>query len=351
MLSDLGEIISINNKNKKLIDKMSRFLCFLTAAVVAQTNYKTFSSGIAQGSLTSTEKIFYTYNVSEGSTHAAITHIWISSIGPNNTTPSDFCQVRVYVDGEAEASIDFQPLLAAGIGFGDASAPRGNRWIGKQADYGGVYFNIRIPFMKSVVVTYQSSPGYPDASFYMIVHGSENIPTTIGGITIPIGAKLILQTTEVTMQPLDYVDAFALTQGSGILLMTTLAFASGNLNTLEGCVRFYSPYTQTYSESQLIATGTEDYFVSSYYFNAGPFYGDMSGLTHYSTPNGTVQLSAFRLHDQDPLGFSAGVRLVWRNGDVTDPATGLKCTLETGGNTVGSPTVANATLYGWAYVW
>jgi hypothetical protein len=202
------------------------------------------------------------------------------------------------------------------------------------------------------VITYINAPFYPDVPVYMIVHGSENIPIVVGGVSIPLpGARLVLQTTEITMEPLDYVDMFSLAQGSGIFFLTTLAFAAGNLNTLEGCVHFFSPYSQTYAHSQIIATGTEDYFSSAYYFNAGPFYGDISGLTHSSNDNGNLQLSAFRLHDQDPLGFSDGVRLVWRNGDVTDPSTGLKCTLETGGNVVGSPTAANVTIYGWAYVW
>ena len=76
--------------------------------------------------------------------------------------------------------------------------------------------------------------------------------------------------------------------------------------------------------------------------NAGPFHGPTSGLTHLSsTP--TTQLSAYRFHTADPLAFSAGIRMVFRNGDTTDPATGLKCTLETGGSTAGSPTAANMT--------
>ena len=141
--------------------------------------------------------------------------------------------------------------------------------------------------------------------------------------------------------------------------------------------------------------------------------------------------SGYRVHEMDPLAFSGGVRMRWRNGDaprrasrrrrtpasprrrrprprrralasaspcaasgaasqagrraavgrgggaarvalwgggaargarerarsdslgsqVTDPATGLKCTLEAGGKTVGSPTASNVTAYAWVYVW
>jgi len=62
-----------------------------------------------------------------------------------------------------------------------------------------------------------------------------------------------------------------------------------------------------------------------------------------------ITWSAYRFHDEDPLQFSDGFRLVWRNGDATDPSTGLKCFIEKGGNTVGSPTVSNITSYAWVY--
>ena len=90
---------------------------------------------------------------------------------------------------------------------------------------------------------------------------------------------------------------------------------------------------------------------SAYYFNAGPFHGPNSGLTHINASKSPVTLSAYRFHIADPLVFSDGFKLVWRNGDATDPATGLKCTIETGGNINGSPQVANVTTYTWTYVW
>jgi hypothetical protein len=42
---------------------------------------------------------------------------------------------------------------------------------------------------------------------------------------------------------------------------------------------------------------------------------------------------------------------VWRNGDAIDPATGLKCFMESGGNIAGSPTASTVTSYGWVYTW
>jgi hypothetical protein len=93
--------------------------------------------------------------------------------------------------------------------------------------------------------------------------------------------------------------------------------------------------------------------LQAYYFAAGTYRQPNAGLTHMSKANGTVQLSAYRFMYRDPVvwGPSGGARVTWRNGDSTDPATGLKCTLETGGNTVGSPLPANVTTLGWYYTW
>ena len=62
-------------------------------------------------------------------------------------------------------------------------------------------------------------------------------------------------------------------------------------------------------------------------------------------------LSAYRVHAHDPLAFTDGIRMVYRNGDTLDPVTGRKCILESGGNVVGSPSAINMTAYTWVYVW
>jgi hypothetical protein len=53
----------------------------------------------------------------------------------------------------------------------------------------------------------------------------------------------------------------------------------------------------------------------------------------------------------DPLVFRDGARMQWRNGDVTDPATGLKCTLQSGGVTAGHPGPSHVSSYAWVYTW
>jgi len=87
-------------------------------------------------------------------------------------------------------------------------------------------------------------------------------------------------------------------------------------------------------------------------FNAGTFHLESSGYTHSDAGGRGARMSMYRVHAMDPLAFGpAGFRLTYRIGDVTDPATGLKCTLESGGSPSGNPTTTDLVSYAWVYVW
>lgn len=131
--------------------------------------------------------------------------------------------------------------------------------------------------------------------------------------------------------------------------MHTLYVKSTNLNFLEGCYHQYTPYNQGFPGT-VLSTGTEDYFDSGWYFNAGGFRLPVAGMTHLVADSTKAIVSAYRFHDEDPLPFEDGFKFVWRNGDTVDPA-GRKCFMQTGGAVVGSPGVSNLTSYAWVYVW
>ena len=98
----------------------------------------------------------------------------------------------------------------------------------------------------------------------------------------------------------------------------------------------------------LLSSGMEDYYDSAFYFDGGGFHAPVSGETHKP---GDGTFSGYRVHEQDPLLFANGARMQWRNGDVTDPATGLKCTLQEGGTAVGKPTASQVESLAWVYTW
>ena len=85
--------------------------------------------------------------------------------------------------------------------------------------------------------------------------------------------------------------------------------------------------------------------------SAGPFHFEVSGFTHFKKQdNGTIELSAYRMHDMDPIFFTNGFRFVWRNGDLMDDRE-IKCVIESGGHPAGRPAESTVTSYTWVYTW
>jgi hypothetical protein len=336
-----------------------------------------------------------------------MTHFWITG-GPSPGAGTDNTTVRYYIDGETDPSIEFKPPMATGAGFDDLTV-WGTSNAGHGAKDGAWFINYRIPFQKHVRVTLQH-PGTP-ATCYAIVRGCENLPLSVGGIPLPTGASLRLHKIESRLfQPLDWVPIVDLPSGDGLVFMHTLAVQSANQNFLEGCYRapasldlhrsaichpstpspglapprpaspprplafylptsrrtrlesplssadLYTPHTQSFPGT-VLSTGTEDYFDSAYYFDGGTFRFPVAGNTHQSRSNNTVQWSAYRYHETDPLAFSGGLRLVWRVGDLVNSAShpeSPKCFIDQkgpGDKTAGNPQPSLITSYAWVYTW
>ena len=125
-----------------------------------------------------------------------------------------------------------------------------------------------------------------------------------------------------------------------------MSVASGNYNFMEGCYHLFTPVDAAWP-GLLLSTGMEDYYDSAFYFNGGTFHAPVAGSTHMRPGEG----SGYRVHEMDPLVFHDGVRMTWRNGDVTDEATGLKCTSQAKTKVIGSPTVSKLSALVWVYVW
>jgi len=256
--------------------------------------------------------------------------------------------IRYYIDDEAVASIEFIPPLACGAGFGDQKAPWGTKWFGKGAADGAWFNNFRIPFQKSIRITARHLSKNSDG-FFMIVRGTPNLEINIGGVVVPPTARLKLIHFDKVVQPFEWVPIADIPTGSGLFFMHTLAVKSGNMNFLEGCYHQYSPYNTPFPGT-VLSTGTEDYFDSAWYFNAGQFWLPVSGFTHINTTSG-VEWSAYRFHEMEPLLFDNGYKFMWRNGDMVN-AAGQKCFVDVvGGTPAGSPQQSQVTSYAWVYTW
>ncbi len=267
-----------------------------------------------------------------------LTHMWFGGSFKNYGET----RIRIYVDGETNASIDLQLFLGHGIGFDDSSAPWGVARFGKTGDPSGVYDTYRIPFGKSIRVTAQLAPGAPEhPEFWWIIRGTENLPVTLGGVTLPVTARLKLyKLVDYTAQPLEEFPLCNV-KGDGALYEVTMA-AKGlrnggdwtDLSFMEGRMRDYAGGSP---EPLLLSSGLEDYFLGTYYFNKGKYYTPVAGLTHFDP--GAHEFSAYRFHDDDPIFFHNGFRLTTRCGDKVN------------GRVIGNPPAAEYTTYMWLYQW
>jgi hypothetical protein len=271
-----------------------------------------------------------------------LTHMWFGG----GWKGCERTRIRIYVDGETNASIDMELYLGHGIGFGDAFAPWGVARIGKTGGGANVYDTYRIPFGKSIRVTAQRAPDAEDNPlFWWIIRGTENLPVEIGGVKLPDTARLRLHKLEnFTAQPLE---EFALcdVRGNGALYQVTMA-AKGlrtlpdeknrwqDLSFMEACMRAYIGGAK---EPLLLSSGLEDYFLGTYYFNRGRYATPVAGLTHFDPAKN--EFSAYRFHEDDPVFYHNGLRLTCRCGE------------KNGDKMFYNPPSANYTTYVWLYEW
>jgi len=310
-----------------------------------------FGFGLSNGFIGKTEQFMFNWHVPAGDV-GVMNHFWITY--PGKVDPG--VVIRYYIDGESQASIKFQPSLACGVGYFDTKAPWGTQWFGHGAADGAWFHNFRIPFQKSILVSTQHMTA-DEGGFYLIVRGALNQPINIGGFIVPQNARMQLQIVTGTNTPaLTYMDLAKVDAGNkGMLFLHTLQVQSGNMEFLEGCYHAYFSPTQEFP-GLLLSTGTEDYYDSAWYFNAGQFQMPVSGFTHLKEDTRGVTWSAYRFHEMDPIRFTDGFRFQWRNGDQWD-AAGMKCMLERPVMDMklppGSqaPTASNITSYVWLYVW
>lgn len=293
------------------------------------TNLKTFGTAGKAGVLyPDHEAVLFQH---EGS--GCLTFMWFGGDWPGY----ERTRIRFYVDGEATPSIDMELFLGHGIGWGDSSAPWGTKRLGKTGQPSGLYNTYRIPFGKSIRVTAELGAGVKNPqTFWWIFRGVENLPVYLGNIQLPPNARLRLQVHHGILDPLQVIE-IAQSPGAGALYQVTLAVTSKNCSFLEGMMRAYINGTKN---PLLLSSGTEDYFLGTYYFNRGMYHLPLAGLTHMDArATGPCRISAYRFHVEDPIIFQKGWRLVWRNGEEND------------GKVYGSPQRSQITSYVWLYEW
>jgi len=270
-----------------------------------------------------------------------LTHMWFGG----DLNGHEDMLIRVYVDGEEQASIDMELFLGHGIGFKDSYAPWGTELMGNMGRTSGIYNTYKIPFTKKVRVTAQLSPDADvserEPTFWWIIRGTENLPVVFNGIRLPDNVHLKLYKLEdYTAEPLEEF-TMADVKGAGMLYQVSME-AKGlrdtnhwkDLSFMESCIRAYE---NGKTEPMFVSSGLEDYFLGTYYFNTGRYANRLAGLTHFDEEK--KEFSAYRFHVDDPIFFQDGLRLTNRCGE------------KIGDKIFHDPPQTKYTVYTWVYEW
>ena len=202
----------------------------LPSVAVGFPTLKTFGTGRSAFTLGPDEMTVFEYNVSSASAYGVMTHFWITG-DPTLGSGTDNATVRYFVDNERSASVEFKPPMAAGVGFDDNTV-WGNSKIGHASNRGGWYVNIKIPFQSTIRVTLTQPGG--TAACFVILRGCENLPVTVGSLTLPTEARLGLHKIEQrTFQPGEWVPIVDLPSGDGLVYMTAIQASSRSSNYWE----------------------------------------------------------------------------------------------------------------------
>ncbi|MFC2123580.1 DUF2961 domain-containing protein [Bacteroidota bacterium] len=267
-----------------------------------------------------------------------LTHMWFGG----SFKGVEYTRIRIYVDGEKDASIDMELFLGHGIGFGDNYAPWGTERMGNIGGNSGIYNTYKIPFGKSIRITAQLAPeAEEDKEFWWIFRGSENLPIEYSGVKLPDKARVKLYKLENHVaKPLEEFSMCDI-EGKGMVYQVTMA-AKGlrksghwkDLSYMEACVRAYMGNSK---DPLFLSSGLEDYFLGTYYFNKGRYNNMLAGLTHFDKKEN--EFSAYRLHEDDPVFFQNGLRLTNRCGEMI------------GNKVFHDPPETIYTTYVWVYEW
>ena len=234
-------------------------------------------------------------------TGCKLSHAWTGGTWPGYHNS----RLRYYVDLEPNASVDFPLGLGAGssmledVSTAPFSAGDLFGWTGLRAK-GGIFNTYQIPFVKSVRVTVEllttqatGQRQHDPVGFWLILRGTEggsdgSAARLAGGVLLPKSARL--RTFENSARvvaggsTLDLLRSTAERQQIAIL-MVSLAVSSNHtgLSFLEGCFRAYSGKN---SALQLLSSGTEDFFLGTFYFESGKFANALAGATRLNSTNG-----------------------------------------------------------------
>lgn len=292
-----------------------------------------------------------------------ITEQWFAGTKDNEGPFDQHGRIRVYIDGEDTASLDHTVPLSVGVGTDakveEQNTPWSSRMFGHLANGGGYFNTFRIPFLTQLKITIQNevSTGY----LWYIVRGTVGLTFTVGGYQLPSSSRLRLYKIEQAVAPLEFVTLSNSTNTGGFLFLVTLNIQSPTPRFMEGCMRAHIDNT---NKITFLSSGTEDFFLSAFYFNRGSYHGFQSGMTYKSPGTNDTQIVAYKFFVDDPILFKKSFQLIWRNDETINGPNGCPGQFPPNPNQredlprsraksfgIGSSAKANIQSYVWVYEW
>ena len=179
----------------------------------------------------------YNYTLRPDSVMGVINHFWSCACGGRAIdwrSEGGIAIYRLYLDGEATASLQWTPREMVGLGAFDPAGGSADKlslqepWhtdlLGKLSDWDGFFFKMRIPFYRSLRLTAQLPTGVAGFNVYTIIRGVEtddysSSPLSIAGYgALPMGTRLVQARNDNLLVPsLGFIPIVNFTQGSGLV--------------------------------------------------------------------------------------------------------------------------------------
>jgi hypothetical protein len=184
------------------------------------------------------------------------------------------------------------------------------------------------------------------------------VKLVVGSWILPEGTRLKVYKQDKTVPPLDITTLSNSINKAGMLFLVTFDITSDTPTFMEGCIR---ANIDDSGETTFLSSGTEDFFLSAYYFNLGSYQGYQSGLTykHQDGSDGSTRIVAYKFFLDDPVLFKKSLHLMWRNNEELGGVNGCPSQFPPNLEGEGLPvpphhaasTDAHLKSYVWVYEW
>lgn len=231
-----------------------------------------------------------------------VAHIWVTIASPE---PQFLRKLvfRMYWDGEKTPSVECPVGDFFGVGFGEY-VPHSSLLMGMTS--GGYYCYFPMPFAKGArIEVANEGTKRCDAFYYHIDYQSvDKLPSDVGYFHAQFRRE------NPTTPNKDYTILEATGRGHFIgTVLSMQGIGAPGLGFLEGNE---SVRVDGESKPSWVGTGTEDYFISGWYFNRGTFSAPYHALTIKDDPGGKI--SAYRLHVLDAIPFEKSIKVSIEHG-------------------------------------